>query len=120
VIGQNLQAGPEACVIERTQRAAAVRPIPGPVLVQANHHGAGRFAGTNEELRAVVEGEEEFSLAGSGCRADTLAGALAELPLPWTLGRAAEVLSTPTVLNKLTCQQMAEAEPGPAAARPCD
>ncbi|HYT89224.1 MAG TPA: hypothetical protein VEL76_11010, partial [Gemmataceae bacterium] len=33
----------QACVIERTQREAVVRPLSGPVLVQANHHVTGRF-----------------------------------------------------------------------------
>jgi hypothetical protein len=96
----------QACVIERTQRQAAVRPMTGPVLVQANHHVADRFARNNEDLREVEEGEEEFSIEGSGCRADTLARALTELPSPCTLRSAAEVLDVPTVLNKLTCQQM--------------
>jgi hypothetical protein len=97
----------QACVIERTQHEAVVRPMTGPVLVQANHHVAERFARNNDELHEVVEGEEEFSLEGSGCRADTLAGALAGIRLPGTLASAAEVLDVPTVLNKLTCQQMA-------------
>jgi hypothetical protein len=97
----------QACVIERTQHQAAVRPLTGPVLVQANHHVAGRFARHNEELREAEAGEEEFSLGGSGCRADTLARALAEARPPWTLRAVAEVLDVPTVLNKLTCQQMA-------------
>jgi len=96
----------QACVIERTQRAAAVRPMSGPVLVQANHHAAGQFARNNEELREVVEGEEEFSLEGSGCRLDTLAKALTEIGLPCPLEKAAKVLDIQTVLNKLTCQQM--------------
>jgi hypothetical protein len=96
----------QACIIERTQHQAAVRPMTGPVSVQANHHVAGRFATNNEDLRKVVEGEEEFSLEGSGCRADTLTKSLTELHSPWTLRSAAEVLDIPTVLNKLTCQQM--------------
>jgi hypothetical protein len=96
----------QACVIERTQHQAVVRPMTGPVLVQANHHIARRFARNNEELRDVVEGEEEFSLEGSGCRADTLARALAEIQSPCPFRSTAEVLDTPTVLNKLTCQQM--------------
>ena len=62
----------QACVIERTQREAAVRSMPGPALVQANHHVAGQFVKNNEDLREVEEGEEEFSLEGSGRRADTL------------------------------------------------
>jgi acid ceramidase len=96
----------QACVIERTQHAAFVRPMTGQVLVQANHHLAERFAANNEELREVVAGEEEFSIEGSGARVDTLTRGLTELPLPCTLTGAAEVLDIPTVLNKLTCQQM--------------
>jgi hypothetical protein len=56
----------QACVIERTQRRAAVRPITGPVLVQANHHVAGRFARNNEAIREVEEGAEvvQFTFVG--------------------------------------------------------
>jgi hypothetical protein len=96
----------QACVIERTQRDAAVRPMTEAVLVQANHHLAGRFAANNEELREVVEGEEEFSIEGSGCRVDTLTRALTEIHLPCQLGNVARVLDVTTVLNKLSCQQM--------------
>jgi hypothetical protein len=96
----------QACVIERTQKAAIVRPMLGPVLVQANHHLAGRFTKNNEQLREVVEGEEEFSLGGSTARLDTLTRTLTEMSPPCKLGSAAEVLDVPTVLNKFTCQQM--------------
>lgn len=95
----------QACVIERTQRDAVVRPMPGPVLVQANHHVAGKYARNNDDLLEVVEGEEEFSLEGSGRRADTLAGALAAVG-SCRLEDAAVVLAVPTILNSLTCQQM--------------
>jgi hypothetical protein len=97
----------QACVIERTQRSAAVRPMTGSVLVQANHHIASRFARNNEELREVAEGEEEFSIEGSSFRADALARALSEMRVPCSLSDAGEALNIPTVLNKLTCQQMA-------------
>jgi hypothetical protein len=96
----------QACVIERTQRAAVVRSMTGGVLVQANHHVAGRFAKNNEELREVLEGEEEFSLEGSSCRADTLGKSLTEIQSPSTMEDAARVLDIPIVLNKMTCQQM--------------
>jgi hypothetical protein len=95
----------QACVIERTQQQAAVRSMTGLVLAQANHHVAARFARNNEELE-VVEGEEEFSLEGSTCRADTLCRLLSAIRSPSTLRYAAEVLDIPPVLNKLTCQQM--------------
>ena len=97
----------QACVIERTQNGAATRSMTGPALVQANHHVARRFARNNDELREVVEGEEEFSIEGSRCRQDTLTRALTEIRSPCTLWQAAEVLDVPTVLNKLSCQQMA-------------
>ncbi len=96
----------QACVIERTQRDAVVRQMNGPVLVQANHHVAGRFAKNNEELREVEAGEEEFSIEGSGNRVETLTKALTAIRLPCGLENAAQVLDSPTVLNKLTCQQM--------------
>jgi hypothetical protein len=97
----------QACVIERTQREAAVRSMTGPVLVQANHHVAGQFVTNNEDLREVEEGEEEFSIEGSGLRADTLARELAEVHSPCKLEDLARVLDVATVLNSLTCQQMA-------------
>jgi acid ceramidase len=97
----------QACVIERTQREAVVRPLTGAVLVQANHHIAERFVKNNEELRNVEEGEEEFSIEGSSRRADSLTGALTEIRSPCPLEDAAQVLNVPNVLNSLTCQQMA-------------
>jgi hypothetical protein len=97
----------QACVIERTPQQASVRSKTGAVLAQANHHVAARFAQNNEELREVVQGEEEFSLEGSTCRADTLSRLLSAIRSPSTLRNAAEVLDIPPVLNKLTCQQMA-------------
>src|SRR5262245_32563327 len=75
----------QACVIERTQREAVVRPMPGPVLVQANHHVAGRFARNNKDIVEGESDEDVFSLAGSRKRADTLTRALAEIPASCTL-----------------------------------
>ncbi len=95
----------EACVIERTARAAVVRPLEG-VVVQANHHVAPRFAANNADLDDAAEGEEEFTREGSCSRMDALARALAETPAPCSLGEAARVLDVPRVLNSLTCQQM--------------
>lgn len=97
----------QACVIERTPRDAAVRLMTGPVVVQANHHVAEQFVKNNEELTEVVEGEEEFSIGGSSLRAETLARALSEIHVTCPLEDAARVLDIPTVLNKLSCQQMA-------------
>lgn len=97
----------QACVIERTQREAVVRSMTGMVLVQANHHVAERFVKNNEDLRDVAEGEEEFSIEGSSRRADTLHAELAKVRSSSRLEDAAQVLDVPTVLNSLTCQQMA-------------
>jgi acid ceramidase len=96
----------QACVIERTQGGAAVREMSGPALVQANHHVAGRFLKHNEALREVEEGEEEFSLEGSGARAATLNEVLAGVRSQCTLDEAAGTLDLATVLNRYTCQQM--------------
>ena len=96
----------QACVIERTQRDAAVRWITGPALTQANHHLAGQFVKNNEDLREVEEGEEEFSIEGSTSRADLLSAALRELRSPCLVENVAQVLDIPPVLNSLTCQQM--------------
>jgi hypothetical protein len=99
-------ASDQACVIERTQRDAVVRPIAGPVLVQANHHVAGRFVKNNQDILEGEGDDDLFSLAGSGKRAATLSRALAELPAACTPDAAANVLNTEGVLNRDTCQQM--------------
>lgn len=95
----------QACVIERTQREAIVRPMSGAVLVQANHHVAERFAKNNTD---ILEGEAEdvFSLAGSTLRADTLCRALAEASVPYTPETLANALNREAVLNPDTCQKM--------------
>jgi hypothetical protein len=96
----------QACVIERTQREAVIRSMSDTVLVQANHHVAERIVKNNEDLREVVEGEEEFSIEGSSRRAEALCEALAGVNSPCSLEDMARVLDTPSVLNPLTCQQM--------------
>src|SRR5262249_2451299 len=96
----------QACVIARTQREAAVRPMPGPVLVQANHHVAGRFVKNNEDILEGEGDEDVFSLAGSSKRADTLSRGLAELPFSCTPETVANTLNQEAVLNPDTCQQM--------------
>jgi hypothetical protein len=96
----------QACVIERTQREAVVRPVAGPVLVQANHHVARRFAKNNEDILEGEGDQDLFSLAGSGKRADALNRALAEIPVSCTLETVANALNGAPVLNQDTCQQM--------------
>jgi hypothetical protein len=97
----------QACVIERTQREAEVRPMTGAVLTQANHHSAARFAKNNDDLRDVEGADEVFSLEGSAGRQQLLARKLAEAPAPYSLVGAANCLDVPPVLNGDTCQQMA-------------
>jgi hypothetical protein len=106
----------QACVIERTQREAAVRPMAGPVLVQANHHVAGRFARNNKDILEAESDEDVFSLAGSVRRADTLTRTLEEMPSAVTLDTAADALNRPPVLNQDTCQQIVFS-PGRGAVR---
>jgi hypothetical protein len=96
----------QACVIERTQREAVVRPMPGPVLVQANHHVAARFAKNNADILEGGADEDVFSLAGSSKRARTLASALGEFPVSCTLESLGDVLNRAPVLNQDTCQQI--------------
>jgi hypothetical protein len=96
----------QACVIERTQRDAAIRPMTGPALAQANHHVATRFSKNNEELLEVAVGEEDFSLEGSQRRAMILHDAVAQMRFPGTLDDAVSTLNIAPVLNPLTCQQM--------------
>jgi hypothetical protein len=96
----------QACVIERTRRSAVVRPLDGPVVVQANHHVGARFAANNADLDDVEPDEQEFSREGSAARAEALAQALGAASEPATLEEAARVLDVGPVLNKFTCQQM--------------
>ena len=79
----------------------------GPVLVQANHHVAGRFVWNNEDILEGGADEDVFSLAGSSQRAETLNSALAEIPRSCPLEAVADALNRATVLNQDTCQQMA-------------
>ncbi|MDX1946123.1 MAG: C45 family peptidase [Pirellulaceae bacterium] len=96
----------EACVIERTQQGAAVRPLIGPAIVQANHHIAPDFAKNNSAILEVPPEEEVFSLDGSTKRVNTLLAGLAALPADCLLADAAAPLDIPTVLNSQTCQKM--------------
>lgn len=96
----------QACVIERTHNAAAVRPLTGPALVQANHHVADRFASNNARLPAPEGDEEEFSYEGSSQRAQILNDGLKDLGFACTLDNTVSPLNIPTVLNRYTCQQM--------------
>jgi hypothetical protein len=96
----------QACVIERTQREVVVRPMPGSVLVQANHHVARRFARNNADILQGEGDQDLFSLAGSSKRADTLNRALVEIPASCTLETVANALNEAPVFNQDTCQQM--------------
>jgi predicted choloylglycine hydrolase len=96
----------QACVVERTQRRAAVRPLNGPVLVQANHHIADAFAKNNDAILKVPPEEEVFSLDGSTKRVNILESALATLPADCSLEDTVHALDIPTVLNSQTCQKM--------------
>jgi predicted choloylglycine hydrolase len=94
----------QACVIERTQRAAAVREMVAPVLTQANHHVDARFVRNNNVLAEV---EEEGFHADSGRRADAIGRALTEVGPTCTLDEAVDVLHVPPILNRYTVQRMA-------------
>jgi N-acylethanolamine-hydrolysing acid amidase len=94
----------QACVIERTQRAAAVREPAGPALAQANHHVAARFVRNNGVLREV---EEAGFQADSERRAEALGRALAGAGPPGSLDEVAGLLDAPPVCNRYTVQRMA-------------
>jgi hypothetical protein len=96
----------QACVIERTQRACAVRPMTGPVLVQANHHIDPRFQKYNEELTEAEEGEAESFHQDSARRAATLEQVLADLSSCCSLEETGRSLEVEPVRNQYTCQQM--------------
>jgi hypothetical protein len=96
----------QACVVERVQRAAAIRVIDGDVLVQANHHIATDFAKNNQAILKVPPDEEVFSLDGSMKRANILHEALAAIGPHCEKEDAVSALNIPTVLNSQTCQKM--------------
>jgi hypothetical protein len=94
----------QACVIERTQRGAAVRELAGPALTQANHHVAARLVRNNQVLREV---EEAGFQADSEGRAEALGRALAAADPPSTLDAVAALLDVAPVCNRETVQRMA-------------
>jgi hypothetical protein len=93
----------QACVIERTQREAAVREMVGSALAQANHHVATRFVRNNKVLREV---EEEGFHENSGRRAEALGRALTDAGPLCTLDAVAGLLDVPPVFNRYTVQRM--------------
>lgn len=92
----------QACVIERTQREAIVRPLQEGVVAQANHHVARKFVPNNKTLAEV---EEESFEGDSMCRIDSLDRGLREAG-SCSLDQLTELLNRPPVLNQYTCQQM--------------
>jgi hypothetical protein len=93
----------QACVIERTQREAVIRPIKDGVVAQANHHVGQKFVKNNKTLAEV---EEESFEGDSVCRVEALDRALRELPASCSLDDLTVLLNCPPVLNQYTCQQM--------------
>jgi hypothetical protein len=96
----------QACVIERIQRDAVVRPMTGMPLVQANHHVSDPFLQHNDSLHELEEGEDEPFFEDSGKRERQLTAKLAELPAACALEDLAAILDAPPILNKYTCQRM--------------
>jgi hypothetical protein len=92
----------QACVIERTQREAIVRPLKDGVVAQANHHVAQKFIKNNKTLAEV---EEETFEADSVCRIEALDRALREAG-SCSLEQLTDLLNQPPVFNQYTCQQM--------------
>src|SRR5438445_9285838 len=93
----------QACVIERTQREAVIRPLADGVVVQANHHLASKFVKNNKTLAEV---EEESFEGDSVCRVEALDRALRESGASCSLEDLTALLNRPPVLNQYTCQQM--------------
>jgi hypothetical protein len=96
----------QACVIERIQRAAEVRPLTGPALVQANHHVAKPFVKNNGALDQEEEVSGESFSKNSDKRHAILESALAQCPERSTLDELKAALNLRPVLNEFTCQQM--------------
>jgi hypothetical protein len=93
----------QACVIERTQRAAVVREPAGPALAQANHHVGARFSRNNKVLSEV---EDAAFHDDSSRRADALCQSLLKAGPALTLDDAVAALNAPPVFNQYTVQQM--------------
>jgi hypothetical protein len=94
----------QACVIERTQRTAAVREPAGPALAQANHHVAARLVRNNKVLREV---EEAGFHEDSGQRAEALGRALTDAGPLGALDEVAGLLDVSPICNRYTVQRMA-------------
>lgn len=96
----------QACVIERTQRAAVVREMSGPVLVQTNHHMAARFRKNNAVLQEMEASEPESFFQDSQVRLDTMQQILQDMPAACAVDQAGRPLRVPPILNRDTCQRM--------------
>jgi len=87
----------QACVIERTRRASAVRRLRNDVIVQANHFVSPKFQAWNEP---ADEFEESYE------RADILEEALLRAPSNSDARRMSRCLDEDQVFNESTQQQM--------------
>lgn len=91
-------------MIERTQRAGAVREIVGPALAQANHHVDARFVRNNNVLGEV---EEEGFHKDSSRHAEALGRTLTEAGPTCTFEEVSGALNVPPVFNRYRVQRMA-------------
>lgn len=96
----------EACVIERTRTAAAVRKLSGKVISQANHYVSKKFQKMNDSL---YDGDDEFlsHYEDSVERAEGLAQSLSSLPIDSDVSDAAVCLDMSGVQNDETQHKMA-------------
>jgi len=91
----------QACVIERTRKATAIRKPRRGVLVQANHHVAPAFQDNN------ASGFDADTLKDSRLRAFTLEEELSSLKGASSLEEVAACLDVSPVCNEQSYQQMA-------------
>jgi len=90
----------QACVIERTRKAAVIRKPRRGILVQANHHVAPAFRDNNKD------GFDAETLHDSKLRAITLEEELRGLRRATSLEEAAACLDVSPVCNEQSFQQM--------------
>jgi hypothetical protein len=93
----------QACVIERTQRAAIVRGMVETAIAQANHHVAEPFIANNQVLAEI---EEEGFHEDSSVRATVMSQVLTDIGAGITIDDALGLLERAPLLNQYTVQRM--------------
>jgi hypothetical protein len=97
----------QACVVERTKKAYAIRKMTQGTLVQANHHVSGKFRNRNTQIESFDPEVEEMSVLDySKIRMAGLSHALKNIDGESTLADVSSCLDVDFVLNEQSFQQM--------------